>query len=321
MQKNFTIDHNEVLKLKNFAAALNSTVRQNILQKLSEKAMSVKELSFILNLPLSSISEHVKVLENADLIRCYYQAGKHGSIKLCAIKYEKVIVELFKPYDEVRFNRITENMPIGAFYDIDINPTCGIADDKGFIGKDDDVCSFYSANRFNAQILWFKSGYIEYRFPNHIRSKKITNLQFSLECCSEAPGYRLDFPSDITFAVNGVEICDWLSPGDFGGQRGAFTPEWWPINSTQYGLLKKLNVTDSGSFLDGTFVNHINLGKLNINENDYVSLRISVKETAKNVGGINIFGEKFGNYAQNIVMIMEYENNVNEKLPIKDGEE
>lgn len=317
MQKNFTIGHNEFAKLRNFAAALNSTARLNTLQKLCDKSMSVKELAFVLNLPLSSISEHVKVLENADLIRCYYQAGKHGSIKLCAIKYEKVFVELLKPYDEVQFNHVTVDMPIGAYYDINIKPTCGMADEKGFIGQDDDVCTFYSANRFNAQILWFKSGFIEYRFPNRIRDKRITNLQFTLECCSEAPGYRMDFPSDITFCINGIEICDWLSPGDFGGQRGTFTPKWWPINSTQYGLLKRIDINDSGSFLDGAFVGYVNLGKLNVGAKDYVSLSIGVKETAKNVGGINLFGEKFGNYAQNIIMTLEYENDVKEKSPVR----
>ncbi len=307
MEKFLNINFNEISKLRNFAAALSSPVRISIIQELCEKSMSVKELAFRLNIPMSSASENVRILENADLIHTFYQAGKHGSLKLCAIKYERVFIDLIRQYDEANVNRYSVDMPIGGFYDFRIQSTCGLVGEKEFIGTDDDVRTFYSPQRHKTQLLWFKCGYVEYRFSKPADFEKINRLQFSLEICSEAPGYRNDFPSDITFWINGTEICDWMCPGDFGGRRGVLTPDWWPINSTQYGLLKNLVVNPSGSFLDDTFASRVNLDKLNLSAGDYISFKIGVKDTARNVGGINIFGEKFGNHAQNIIMTVEYE--------------
>ena len=200
-----------------------------------------------------------------------------------------------------------------TFFDFSVNPTCGMLDENGFIGKDDNTHTFCNPNRFFAQLLWFKSGYVEYRFPKSVDCKKITNLQFSLECCSEAPGYRNEFPSDITFWINEVEICEWRSPGDFGGKRGNYSPEWWPTTSTQYGLLKRINVTKTGSYLDNSHIGKVKLDDLKLNEKDYITFKIGVKENAKNVGGINIFGDKFGNYPQNIQMTIECDNKDNKR--------
>jgi len=36
-------------------------------------------------------------------------------------------------------------------------------------------------------------------------------------------------------------------------------------------------------------------------------VRIGVKEDAKNIGGVNIFGKTFGDYEQDIIMKMEFE--------------
>lgn len=47
---------------------------------------------------------------------------------------------------------------------------------------------------------------------------------------------------------------------------------------------------------------------LNI-DNDYISARIGIKDSAKNIGGINIFGEKFGDHPQDVVMRIDYVNN------------
>jgi predicted transcriptional regulator len=36
-------------------------------------------------------------------------------------------------------------------------------------------------------------------------------------------------------------------------------------------------------------------------------MRLEVKENARNVGGINLFGKRFGNYSQDMVMRTSYE--------------
>ncbi len=67
---------------------------------------------------------------------------------------------------------------------------------------------------------------MEYQFPNNA-SGSLGNrvaVEFSMELSSEVPGTTADWPSDITIAVNGLDIGMWTSPGDFGDQRGVFTP-------------------------------------------------------------------------------------------------
>ena len=76
--------------------------------------------------------------------------------------------------------------------------------------------------RINAQLLWFREGYVEYLIPIEEDVKKIKAVSLSFEACSEAPNYRNIFPSDITLALNDVEVGTWKCPGDFGGRRGKF---------------------------------------------------------------------------------------------------
>ena len=56
-------------------------------------------------------------------------------------------------------------------------------------GELDDVRYFDHPDRFNADIMWFTEGYVEYVIPNLTpRNQKITQLSLSAEISSEAPG-------------------------------------------------------------------------------------------------------------------------------------
>ena len=56
-----------------------------------------------------------------------------------------------------------------------------------------------------AQLLWFRAGYVEYRFPNRVPpGARVQSLQLTAEICSEAPLHDLDWPSDITVWINGI---------------------------------------------------------------------------------------------------------------------
>ncbi|MDR1900761.1 MAG: hypothetical protein LBQ88_00565 [Treponema sp.] len=46
----------------------------------------------------------------------------------------------------------------------------------------------------------------------------------------------------------------------------------------------------------------MNINSLHITSGDYISFKIGVQESSEYVGGINIFGEHFGNFKQNIEM-------------------
>ena len=131
-------------------------------------------------------------------------------------------------------------------------------------------------------------------------------LEFSMEISSNAPLYREDWKSDISVQVNGCTLGTWVSPGDYGGRRGRLNPSWWSETASQYGLLKTWRVDGEGSTLDGEAISGTRLEDLRLSCGDYISLRVGVDAHAEHVGGMNLFGEKFGDYAQGIVMRVGY---------------
>ena len=90
-----------------------------------------------------------------------------------------------------------------------------------------------------------------------------------------------------------------------GGVRGLLTPSWWNTNDSQSGFLKSWAVTSTGSFMDGKKLSSLTVDALDINAASSITIRIGVKEHAKNRGGINIFGSKFGNHAQDLKLCIQ----------------
>lgn len=292
-------------RLQQVARALGSEIRIRILELLDENSMNIVELAQRLNVPVSTVSNNVVVLEEADLIRTERQAGVHGMMKLCSIKNNSVDMLLFKPRSR-ELQSFFYPMPIGHYTDCQVVPVCGLLDMRGGIGVQDDARCFYDAERHNAQLLWFQRGYVEYRFSNQVlRDHRLQCLEVSFEACSEAPNYRLDWPSDITVWINDVELGTWCCPGDYGGRQGHYSPDWWPLASTQYGILKRWRVDENGSALDDCPLSEVTLRQLRLEDKPYISLRIGIKKDSQHQGGINLFGDHFGDYNQAIVMRMD----------------
>ena len=59
-------------------------------------------------------------------------------------------------------------MPIGAYTSFVALPTCGLASESSLIGYLDDPLSFYEPERVQAGLIWFRSGFLEYSFPNRL---------------------------------------------------------------------------------------------------------------------------------------------------------
>ena len=133
-------------------------------------------------------------------------------------------------------------------------------------------------------------------------------IEVSAELCSETHEYDLTCRSDITVWINGIECGTWECPSDFGGRRGKRNPAWWPDKNTQFGKLKTWRVTKEGSFLDGMLSNSATIFDYHLEDQDFISVRIGVKEDATYRGGVNLFGECFGDHGQNIVLKIIYDS-------------
>ena len=302
-----TPEHND--RIIKIGKALSSPIRLQILDIIKNAPLSLQEIADFLNIPLSSTALHIQKLEEAGLIITENQPGTRGSMRVCICCFSTFFLTMFNADVNSIDKTVSIEMPIGNYFDCNICPTCGMADENGAIGAYDSINTFFSPLRAQAQLIWFSKGYLEYRFPNLINNLlSLEEISFSMELCSEASGFLEDWPSDITISINNKEILTYLSPGDFGARRGKLTPKVWANGSTQYGLLKFFSVKKSGSYLDGHLQNpNISLDDLNLTENPYISLKIAVKSDSRHVGGVNIFGQKFGDYPQGIIMNLSYE--------------
>lgn len=306
MAKPLNLDLSSEQEVCDIGKALSSPVRLDILKLLYNESLTVVEISEKLGVAPSSAALHVKILEKANLINTEVQPGTRGAAKLCSRKSDMINIELADIAQYVN-KVVTVNMPVGAYTACEVAPTCGIANEYGMIGNEDTGSCFYLPERVGAQLLWSASGYVEYCFPNQTPKKsEIKSVSLSMEICSEAPNYREDWKSDITVWINGVECATFRSPGDFGARRGRYTPETWLSGTTQYGLLTSWTVTGDGCYINEDKVSDVTVERLRIAWDKPVVIRIGNKKDAKYIGGFNIFGEKFGDHSQNIVLSMEY---------------
>jgi predicted transcriptional regulator len=293
-------------ELERVLKALDSLNRIKILRYLADRVASVNDIAIALDLPTSTAALHIETLEEAGLIRTEFEPASRGLRKVCARMYDKIVLDL-PIAEQPREQAIELSMPIGAFTDCQVTPTCGLLSATGIIGLLDDPASFYEPDRRDAQLVWFHQGYIEYRFPNRLPAgAQPDSLRLSMEVCSEAPLFNIDWPSDITVWINGIEIATWTSPGDFGGERGRLTPEWWTPRNTQYGLLKVWHVSEQGTEIDGMLSSGISIRDLRLNDHAFILVRIGIKPDADHLGGLNLFGSRFGNYPQDLILRIGY---------------
>jgi transcriptional regulator, arsR family len=281
--------------------ALNNGIRVKILQLLLKNhQMNMNDIAVALNLPKSTLTPHIKKLVQAELIDISLHSETRGTQKICKLIEDKLIVNIIpQPTDQKVYE--TE-LDAGQYSECCVTPTCGLASRERVIGDGfDDPRFFYLPERFNASIIWFTQGYVEYTLANLLSpAEKPVELQIFLEMCSEAPGVLSYYPSDINFIVNGINLGFWTSPGECFDRKGRYTPQWWFTNFPQYGIMKVLTINETGTYLDGLFLSATTIHHLNLTKNSAITLRLEIPDTAKNVGGITLFGKKFGDYETGI---------------------
>ena len=290
--------------IKKISHALDSPERIEILRSILYKSKGLQQLSKELNIPITSVMRHIDVLADAQLIMINYQPGIKGHAKYCS----QTILSCTFSFDISDLNgdderEYTIEMPIGHFSDCKISEPCGMNGKEAKIGEYDDKRVFYLPERVNAEQLWFSEGFISYHFAVPFNDIGYSSIMFSFEICSETVYFNNNWPSDITVYINDKEILTFVSPGDFGGRKGNYTPDYWPVTSTQFGLLKRIIVNNRGIYINGKMISHeITFKDLNIFDSPAVKFTIGIKDDAKHKGGVNLFGKNFGDFNQAIVM-------------------
>ena len=304
-------DTKDTTKLAALGRALSSPVRIQMIRLVNKKNMLASEIAAELKLPLSSTIFHLNILEDAGIIKKSFSTKGKGTLHWYTYVTNIAIIRFrnsngyFKPESRAPY---VHQINIGEYIDAEFSDQCGIATDEKQIMSADPHNAFVSG-RQDAQIIWSEGyGSLLYAIPNNYAQQgNLNEIKISLEICSEAPGFNNDYPSDITFSINGIEICTFVSTGDYGDRYGRFTPSWWYPESTKYGILTNISIRSNGVFLNEKLVNKsICLNNLKLQEKNKTTFGIEVKKNAQHPGGFNIFGSKFGDYDQHIIFTATY---------------
>jgi len=287
-------------QIQSIGEALSAEIRLDIIGiLLKSKKINMQDLSKAINLSSGALTPHIKKLEDAGIVKTHSEPGIRGVQKICTLETNRIFIE-FEDYDDCT-NNYTFEIDIGQYTAFSVVPTCGIATTEIILGEVDEPRYFAFPARKDAALIWLAEGHLEYQIPNPLRfDEEPIELQLSMELSSEAPGFATHYPSDIHFAINGIHLGFWTSPGEFNDRAGLFTPNWWFANLGQYGRLKLVSVQSSGTYIDGLKISDITIKDLKIDSRSFITLTICNPKDAVNKGGITLFGKGFGDYAQGI---------------------
>ena len=290
--------------------ALGSEVRLKILRRLQRRPyiFTVSELKKDLKMPASTLLFHLEKMQKANLLSILYKSSAYGAQRFVSRKLHGANLSFYYLEEgrDARLHSETQTVGVGAFTEFTGSVFNFCTEDSHFTSMSDDC---YVPERFRAQLAYTPNGQISYRFSNRAaKLHRVKELSFTLEICSQAPYFDNDYLSDITFWINGAEVATYTCPGDFGDHRGLLNPAWWSSANTQYGVLLTLAVDESGVKLNGVPARScVTLGKLNLQKGNKIEVKFGNKSTARNLGGFNVFGKKFGDYPQDISLTITYE--------------
>ena len=169
--------------------ALSSEVRLKILDLLTDYPKNISDLADILDIPMSTMTTHIRLLEQANLIGITVLPGSRGTQKRCSLTINHIDLTLNEPkasdYTASRLIR-SEEMPIGNYFDYEASAPCGMVSTEGDLILADDPGGFSSPSRMDAQLIWLTTGFLEYRFPINVSypfRTDIERIEFSFEIC------------------------------------------------------------------------------------------------------------------------------------------
>lgn len=309
--RSFSLYRDSSDEIARIGRALSIPDRVDILKLLSNKnIMSVNEIAKALDIPLSSVSLHVRILEDAGLVTCERMPSLHGTAKMCAYKNVDLLLHMNdEPLNEEQV--FEQNMPLGGYAEaIGITEPCGMASTTGPIAVYNRPVCFYLPERLKTQVLWFMSGRLVYHFAPFPRKSgmRVRQIECSFEACAHAKleqAWQTSYNLLINDQLLGSAVCTC----ETDGKRGNHNPDWWPDVATQYGTLFRWRVDREGCWLQGKHVSDLTVDKLSLESESPIRVAIDVPSDAEENHGINLFGSEFGNYSQALRLTITYENN------------
>ncbi|MCL2062356.1 MAG: helix-turn-helix domain-containing protein [Firmicutes bacterium] len=284
--------------------AVGSPVRLEILEQILEhKTINLDAIAKNLHLTNGALTKHIKKLESAGLIRVRLLPGKRGNQKLCALRVDKILIDV-SPDFEIE-SAAVEDIPLGQYTDYSVSGRCGIVSEEGFIGVRDEAASFLSPQRHKAAALWLQKGYVRYLLPfgrevtgdEHNAGLKIREIRISFEISPDIHGTGgkagfVSFRFDENEPFGKVKL---YPPGEL--RRGFTTPAWFDVNLPQYGTLKLLRITEKGTFMDGEKISSLTPKEI------IKSKRFGIETET----GFMLFGKGFGDYNQALRCVIQTE--------------
>ncbi|MDE7463884.1 MAG: helix-turn-helix domain-containing protein [Clostridiales bacterium] len=255
---------------------------------LSGEASSLDSLAKTLHLTNGAITQHVKKLCEAGLIKLVETPGKRGVAKRCVPVTDRVIIDIASDLESE--NESVFDLPIGAFSAAAVKPYCAIATADGWIGERDDPRYFTYPDRVKAALIYFNSGRLTYTLPAPSKKGKLVSLALSFEISSKPYGHGHERESEVEFRLNDVVLGAHVIGGEYTDRKGLFTPpELGDVCC--YGKYKTVKIDGNGTFFDG-----IRIGAHTIDEFDPSALAFSLSTE----NGIALFGNGFGDYDSGI---------------------
>jgi predicted transcriptional regulator len=286
--------------------ALGSQTRLKILEFIGGNKRSVSEIATYLNMSNSITTRHIQQLEDCGILDSERGRGKDRNKKLVYLKVDHIYVTFpAKIYHE--YHQYSTSLKLGHFTNFSVTPTCGLATATNIVGQIDEPKYFMDAQRVDADLLWFKTGFVEYTIPNFLNANETPKLlEICFEIASEFPVSNNLWPSDISIYINDIKVAIYTAPGNFSDVRGRYTPQWWNDHLSQYGLLKHVRINEFDTTIDGVSYSDITLKDLNLSHCSFIRLKFAVEEYSENRSGLTLFGKSFGNYNQDILINLYY---------------
>lgn len=302
------IDKDRDLKaIVSLGEAISNPLRIKILRELQKEPFifSVPQLVKNLKIPTTTLIHHLEKLEKGGLVRMRYKGSTQGTTRIVSRGNAQALITFicnsFAEEDALKI--YSQELKVGLYADFK-------GDDFNIVTNEQELKNKnpFIEERVLADLIYTPNGIITYNFNNEVaKTRQVEKINFSLELCSEAPYYNNDFLSEITFWINQKEVCTYISLGDYGDRRGNLTPTWWSRRNTQYGKLVNVLIDKTGVYLNDKLVNDkIFVDDLGLDKDNKIVFAFGNKSTATYVGGFNLFGKNFGDYAQEIIFNVYY---------------